>query len=221
MKETIINSTRIVNANLLLVIMAGMSSIRIYSGVMTIISIIGLLVSFLIGIVVYGRIVARIKGESPSPVKILIKDHWLNYMLVGIVLAIPTLLFSQLPMSDSLSVESMILTKEGLNSIVHMVTIYVLPIVFIKKENLVAIMSGVLLLFQNLKGSLHVIALVALISFVNITLSMLLFKMILPGSNVYSLIPIMVLVNIVFTYLSFMIFAAATVNLIKPNANAY
>jgi hypothetical protein len=217
-RETIINSVRIVNTDLALVLLAGVCSIRIFSGVMTVVSLAGLLISLLVGIIVYGRIVARVKGGRNPPSNTILKDYWLNYVVVVVVLALPALLFGQLAKLVSFSLESFILAKEGLNALVHMATIYVLPIVFIKNQNLVAILAGIAYLLQNIKGSLAILVLVAIMFAFNMVVMLGLIKVWSPEEGILSLVPFMVVVNVVFTYLAFMVFAAATVMLIKPRS---
>ena len=182
---------------------------------MTVVSLVGLLISLLVGIVVYGRIVARAQGRRNPPNNEVLKDNWLNYIVVVVVLALPVLLFNYLAKLAPFSIESFILAKEGLNALVHMATIYVLPIVFIKNENLVAILAGVAYLFRNFTESLTIILLVAVMFSLNIAVTLSITKAWSPEVDMLSLAPVMVLVNIVATYFVFLIFAAATVVLLQ------
>lgn len=182
---------------------------------MTVVSLVGLLISLLVGIVVYGRIVARAQGRRNPPNNEVLKDNWLNYIVVVVVLALPVLLINYLAKLAPFSIESFILAKEGLNALVHMATIYVLPIVFIKNENLVAILAGVAYLFRNFTESLTIILLVAVMFSLNIAVTLSITKAWSPEVDMLSLAPVMVLVNIVATYFVFLIFAAATVVLLQ------
>ena len=183
---------------------------------MTVVSLVGLLISLLVGIIVYGRIVARVQGRRNPPSNEVLKDNWLNYLVVVVVLAVPVLLFNYLAKLAPFSPELFILAKEGLNALVHMATIYVLPIVFIKSENLVAILAGIAYLVRNFTQSLAIILLVAVIFSLKIAVSLSIIKSWSPGSDIFYLAPVMVLANIVATYFVFLIFTAATVVLLQP-----
>jgi hypothetical protein len=215
-RKTIINSVRIVNADIALVLLAGVCGIRIFGGVMTVVSLVGLMISLLVGIIVYGRIAARAQGKRNPPNNKILKGCSLNYVVVVVVLSVPLLLFDYLAKLASFSPESFILAKEGVNALVHMVTIYVLPIVFLKNENLIAILAGIAYLFRNFTESLSIVFLVAAMFLLNIAVSLNMVKAWSPELNILSLAPVMVLVNVVATYLVFLIFAAATVVLLRP-----
>jgi hypothetical protein len=146
-RETIINSVRIVNADIALVLLVGICGIRIFGGVMTVVSLVGLLMALLVGIVVYGRIVARAQGKGNPPNKEVLKDYWFNYIVVVVVLSVPVLLFNYLAKLASFSPESFVLAKEGVTALVQLATVYVLPIVFLKNENIIAILAGISYLF--------------------------------------------------------------------------
>jgi hypothetical protein len=182
---------------------------------MTVVSLVGFLISLLVGIVVYGRIVARVQGRRNPPNNEVLKNNWRNYVVVVVALAVPVLLFNYLAKLASISPESFILAKEGLNALVHMATIYVLPIVFIKNENLVAILAGIAYLFRNFTESLAIILLVAVMFLLNIAFSLSLIKSLSSELDIISLAPVMVLVNVVATYFVFLIFTAATVVLLQ------
>ncbi|MCZ6731891.1 MAG: hypothetical protein O7B27_04965 [Gammaproteobacteria bacterium] len=210
MKEIITNSSRIVNANIGLVLLVGVCNIRILSGVMTYVSAVGLAVSIVLGIVVYGRIIARIEGESCLRSIDIVKENWLNYILVVVLLAAPVLLFSQVVKLFLISSQYFFLAKEGLAALINMATIYVLPIVFIKKQNVVAIFAGIAYFIQNLKRSLPIVGLVAFMYIINIAAAFGFISLMQPAGDILSIVPVMVVFNTFVTYLSFMIFAAAS-----------
>ncbi len=185
---------------------------------MTVVSLVGLLIALLVGIVVYGRIVARAQGKGNPPNKEVLKDYWFNYIVVVVVLSVPVLLFNYLAKLASFSPESFFLAKEGVNALVHLATVYVLPIVFLKNENIIAILAGISYLFRHFTESLSIVLLVLAMFSLNIVVSLSMVKAWALESNILSLASVMVLVNVVATYFVFLIFAAATVVLLKPKS---
>ena len=216
MNNIIVKSSKIVNADIALVLLSGICSIRIFSGVMTFVSFAGLVISFLVGIIVYGRIVARVRGVEHPPGKVIIRENLFNYLLVVILLALPVLLFSQLAKMAAVSPKSYILAKDGVNALIHIATIYALPIVFIKRQNIIAIFAGISYFFQNLKSSLGIIALVVVMFALNAAIMFWSIIVFSPQASMLGFVPLMLLVNVIFAYLDFMIFAAATTVLIAP-----
>lgn len=220
MKEIIIQSSRTVNADIILVLMVGVCNIRIFSEVMTWFSIVGIVISVVIGIVVFGRITARVRGIDCLPSGIILKEYWLNYLLVTFVLAIPAILFSQIAKLFTFSPTSFLLTKEGLEVLVQIVTIYVLPIVFLKNESVIAIITGVIYFFKRIKKSLPIIGIVAVIFVINIAVLLRAIDVMPIEPNMQTLVPIMVIINVIFSYLAFLAFAAAAIVLAEGDSSA-
>ena len=77
-------------------------------------------------------------------------------------------------------------------------------------------------LFQNIRKSIPLILLTGLIFVVEILLGggQVLVQQGQQSTNVYSLVPTLIVINIVVTYISFLIYTAATLVLI-PNSNVY
>ena len=196
-------------------LLAGLCSIRIGSGFMTYVSLAALIIMFFITIVVYGRIVEKIRGDAAPAAAKLIRDNWFNYIVVAVVLASPVLLFKQIADLGIISPKSFILAKESLNAVVHMATIYVLPIVFIKKQHVVAIFSGIAYLSKTLKGSFPIILLVAVMFIFKATVVLSSIHILPPEASMLSLVPYTLVVNVIFTYLAFVVFAAAATFLIE------
>ena len=215
MKELLSKSIQILNTNVLLVLFIGICNIQILSGVLTYISLLGLVVSFVLSIIVYGRLVANIQGNTDIPAKLIFKENWLNYIVAIILLGIPILLFSQLVKVLSTSAEILVFGKEGFRMLVNILAIYVLPIVFIKKQHVLAIMAGIIFFFQNFKKSIPLIMLAVFMFIIHATTMWLVVTWQLQlNQNIHALIPVMVLVNIAVTYLSFLVFTTACLILI-------
>ena len=217
MKELLSKSAQILNTNIGLVLLTGICNIQILSGVMTYISLLGIILSFVLGIIVYGRVVAQIQGNTSIQAFEIFKVNWLNYIIAVILLGLPILLYAQLSKLLPMSIELSIYGKEGIKTLVNILAIYVLPIVFIKRQHLLAIMAGVVFFIQNLKKSAPLIFLVVCIFFINITAMLWLIQQAQPNSSILSFLPVMVFVNVAVTYLSFLVFTAASLVLIPSS----
>ena len=214
MKELLSKSTQILNTNIVLVLLVGICNIQILSGVMTYISLLGVILSFLLGIIVYGRVVAQIQGSAALPALEILKANWLNYIIVVILLGLPIFMYAQLSKLFPMPIELSIYGKESIKTLINILAIYVLPIVFIKRQHLLAIMAGVVFFIQNLKKSAPIIFLVVCMFFINSVAMSWLIQQSQPSLSMATILPVMAFVNIAVTYLSFLVFTAASVVLI-------
>ena len=218
-KETFKSASRNVNSNIVLVILVGAFSVQILSGIMTYISLIGLIAAFIIEIIIYGRIIAEIKGqESPSSLSIL-KDNWINYIVVTVLLVTPVLLFKQLEHLLPISSVYTLLVREGLSALILMATIYVFPIVFLKQEHVIAVFAGISYLIRNLIGSLPIILLVACVFVLKVSTIFMVLSVYKHTENLTFAIPFGVVSSIIGTYLAFLIFSAASTVLVQTKPN--
>jgi len=215
MKELLSKSIQILNTNALLVLLIGICNIQILSGVLTYVSLLGLAVSFVLSIVVYGRLVAIVQGNTAIPTKLIIKENWSNYIIAIIILGTPILLFSQLIKLHSTSAELLVFSKEGIRMLVNILAIYVLPIVFIKKQHFLAIIAGIIFFVHNFKKSIPLIMLAIFMFIIQATaMWWVVTQQLQLNQNIHVLIPVVVLVNIAVTYISFLVFTAASVILL-------
>lgn len=214
MKELLSKSVEILNANIVLVLLVGILNIQIFSGVMTYISALGIILSFILGIIIYGRLIAQIQGGSTLPAIEILKAHWLNYIIVVILLGLPIFLYAQLSKLFPMPIELSIYGKEGVRTLINILAIYVLPIVFIKRQHLLAVMAGVVFFIQNLKKSVPIIILVICMFFINAAAMYWLIHQSQPAPSMATILPVMAFVNVAVTYLSFLVFTAASLALI-------
>jgi len=214
MKALFVDSAKILNTNIFLVLLVGICQIRIISGLMAYISLIGLTVSFVLGIVVYGRIVAQIQREGILPAFEIVKSNWFNYLIVVILISFPFVLYGQLSKAFSMSIESYIFLQEGVRTLLNILSIYILPIVFIKKQHILSILAGIVYLFNNFAKSMPIITLLAVVFIVNSAVSLWIAEQTIQEKDILSYLPLLLLVNISMTYASFLVFTAASVVLI-------
>ncbi len=209
MKDTFIKSSQIVNSEIVLVILTGVCAIQIFSGIMTYVSLAGLALSFFLRIVIYGRILAYIQGANSPPSVEIIKGNTINYIIVSVLISIPIFFFSQLEELIPLSAESLLLVKEGIKTTIAVVTIYVVPVVFIKNQGFMAVMVGMSYFINSVRRSSPIIILVVLMHVIYILLVIGFARSWPIDGSVLSIAPILVIFNVITTYLSFVIFSAA------------
>lgn len=158
-----------------------------------------------ITILIYGRIVSNIvPGTSSSSWEIL-KENGLNYVVAIAIIGAPQIALRILAGGNL----NTLLLKVGfgtlIGSVFGVLTIYVLPIVFIKKSSLTAVLAGVVFLWKNLAASSW-IAGVVVFTYVMAAAGAVVFRADrTPGSFV-----IILVTSVVGSYLNFVVFAAAT-----------
>ena len=151
MKQLFAESVQILNPHLGLVLLVGICNIQLLSGVIaSTLSLLGIIVSFVMGIVIYGRIISQIQGCAALPAFEIFKENWFNYIIVTMLLGLPLFLYFQLskllPLPIGLSIF-------GIRALINTLAIYVLPLVFMKRLHLLAILAGIVFLIQNFKKS--------------------------------------------------------------------
>jgi hypothetical protein len=112
----------------------------------------------------YGRFTEIINGKVPVPWGQLLRQHWWNFISVSITLHIP--LFIWLLISYSSGVEAGAVTFL-LYGMINILSIYVIPLVFLTRERLPCVPLGIKCLVGNFQYSLPLIFL----SMLSMTLS--------------------------------------------------
>lgn len=163
------------------------------------------LVSFVLVIITYGRISSSlVSGKATNSLKIL-REHGSNYLIVVILTGLPVLLFRAF-VANRLSSSGVSLgLVTALYVLLAVLTVYIRPIVFLKKTNVSAIPAGVLVLFRNLSGSKWIV-LIAALSTVPHSAEKLLFR---TGAQSWN-ITFFVCFGVLSAFCTFLSFAAAT-----------
>ena len=134
-----------------------------------------LCLSYLITPIIYGRYTEIMKSECFVSYTHVLKKHWVNYISVGLLLFIFTFAINS-ALDAMISANISYLFKQIVNAIICCLTLYVLPIVFVKEENLTAIQNGVLYLLHNLNISIPLLLITIIVStsglFIRIFLSL-------------------------------------------------
>ena len=212
MKQLFAESVQILNPHLGLVLLVGICNIQLLSGeIASTLSLIGIIVSFVMGIVIYGRIIAQTQGCTALPAFELFKENWFNYIIVTMLLGLPLFIYFQLSKLFPLPVE---LSIFGIRALMNTLAIYILPIVFLKRLHLLAILTGIVFLIQNFKKSTPIIFMIICMFFLHAAMWFWLMQQAQADISLFTLLPVMALVNIAATYLTFLIFSAASVVLV-------
>ncbi|OUR64918.1 hypothetical protein A9Q79_06420 [Methylophaga sp. 42_25_T18] len=215
MKQLFTQSVQLLNAHLGWVLFVGICNTQLLSGeIASNLSLLGIIVSFIMGIIIYGRIIAQIQGRDALPAFKIFKENWFNYIIVTMLLGLPLFLYAQLSKLFPIPVEFSIFGKEAIRALINTLAIYVLPLVFIKRLHLLAILAGIVFLIQNFKKSIPIIFMIVCMFFIYAAMWFWLMQQTQSDISLFSLLPVMALVNISVSYLTFLIFTAASLVLV-------
>ena len=165
MKKYFMESIKIVNSLLIFIIILAFPQTHILSGKIT--TLVSFILVIAIAPIIYGRFTEIIKGEEHASFAKIFEKHALNFYFVSIILGLPIFIFL-LFFKRLLPWKSGLVTQHAIVAAINILTIYVLPLVFLNRENLVTIPStipsGVKCLLNNFKYSSPLVLLTLLIS---------------------------------------------------------
>lgn len=219
LKEYFLKSSKLVNQYIWLVGLVGIFNVSFLSGALAYISLVGLLVGFFIVIVVNGRITHKIQSKGPSSPLQIIKDNWKNYLIALLTVGAPVFAFNYLLKLTPLTVEHHILLKETAKAIVWVITIYVMPIVFLKRLGFISVIAGIRYFFKHIKQSMLIIPFVAAMFLINAGGYLWAIENMRASAEILNVMPVLIVLNIASTYLSFIVFASASIVLVGINQN--
>ena len=220
MKEHFLTASKVVNRHVVLVGLVGLFNVSFFSGAMAYVSIAALILRFFIVIVVNGKITQRIEKKDEKGALHIVTENWRNYLIALIVIGAPVFLFNYLIKYASLSAETHILLKEAAKASMLVITIYVMPIVFIKRLGLMSVFAGISYFFSHVSKSIQIATFVTAMFIINAGGYLWAIEQIQNGVDISSILPVMLILNIASTYLSFFVFAAATSVLVQTEINA-
>jgi len=219
MKEHFITASKVVNRHVVLVGLVGLFNVSFFSGAMAYVSMAALILSFFVVIVVNGKIAQRIEQKNEKAAFHIVRDNWKNYLIAFLVIGAPVFLFNYLIEFASLSAETHILLKEAAKATMWVITIYVMPIVFIKRLGLMSVFAGISYFFSHVRQSFQIATFVVAMFVINTGGYLWAIEQIQNGVDVSSILLVMVTLNMASTYLSFIVFAAATNVLVQVDAS--
>ena len=204
-------AARAVNQNLWLVTVVAVGNMAIAGGFWTYISLAGFVAAFLARIVLLGRIAGSLQDIKLGPASDLLKQYWLNYFVVMTLLALPVWLASFVSESLQVGWTGRALVEVA-RSLIGVLTIFVLPIVFLRRVGPVAIPAGLVYLLRTWPAGVSVSA-ITLLAFAIGTVRL---PILMLGGTLIA--PAAVLVSIVVTYLLTIAFAAGCQILIQAKS---
>jgi hypothetical protein len=112
-------------------------------------------------IIVYGRIIAHLLPERTSSNLAILRENWLNYLIAMVIIAVPGVASRLVAANLTSSSVVYVVLAIGASAAVGILTIYVLPIVFLKRVSVAAIPTGVVFLKRNLSSSAWIAGFIA------------------------------------------------------------
>ena len=156
-------SLSVINANIILVLLLSLASIYIYPGNMFLLAVVSLIAQIFLYPVIYGRLVETLQGKPKTELLPLFKTHAWNYYTVIIIVYVPVHVIinvMNLIAVDQKEMQFMVIVSHiSLLSLIAILFIYILPLIFLTRENVFAIPLGLKFLFNNLTSSILLIAL--------------------------------------------------------------
>jgi hypothetical protein len=200
-------ASRLVNANIWLVVLAGVlvtTRSPLLGWPAVLISIVAV---FLLQLIIYAKIADTVSDRSPSRAIDQIRSHWANFLIVAIVLALPIffakIVVSKLTTSASLSVY----LPFAINAAVAVFTLYVLPIVFARNLGILSIAAGILFLLSHPRETIAPALLLLISLAIHLALTIIIVQQ---GLGIISATTAAAIYNLVGTYIEFIVFAMAT-----------
>ena len=163
--------------------------------------------NWLLGVVLMGRISATVRGVPGLAAGEILSRYWLKVLLASLLVSMPFVIL--ILIATSLGDIS---TNQTLNwavsPVLAVVTVYVLPIVYLRNEVIISVVAGIVFLFQNFQRSQAVVG--ALIA--GYSIAYLLFRL---GGGSEDAQPVnLAFIVLIQSYVEFVTFAAATMILI-------
>lgn len=211
-KLYLFKSVKTLNQNFILVLVLSLISIFFLPGWVSI--LLGL-AGVILTPVIYGRFFEIPWRTNYSTYLQLFNQHWLNFFVVSIILRSPYLAFIRL-----LSGDSGFLIASFLEALTLLLGIYVIPLVFITREKVFPIASGLRCLWHNFQYSLPLVFLTLLMVIIN-KLSQV-FVLSSFQNNPAAIFAVAFIQNILLNYIALSVFMTATMLLLnKPNFKKY
>jgi len=215
MNNTFSQSLKLVNANILFVLVVGVLSTQyLFIGISDAFWV-AFVLSICVEVIIFTKFISSIKNTPHDGPITALKCNLFNFLVVTIVLSGLIILIAKLVNTIPLDTQYLININIGVKALVVLLTAYVFPIVLIKHANLLAIPTGIIFLTKNIRNSHIVIKLAVSLYLIEFIAIFLILNSLIDMSLI---LYFSVVVNIATTYVLFLIFAAASIILInKPN----
>jgi hypothetical protein len=215
MEKTLSQSLKLVNSNILYVLLAGILSAQtLFIGISDVFWI-AFVLSICVEVIIFSKFISKINNTPNEGPKAALKYNLFNFLIVTIVLSGLIILVAILVNTIPLDTQYLININIGIKALVVLVTAYVFPIVLIKRANLIAIPTGIVFFTNNIRNSYVIIILAVSLFLIEFIAIFLIFNSLIDMSL---LLYFSVVVNILTTYVLFLIFVAASILLLnEPN----
>jgi len=207
MMDHIKNSVPLVNRHLTYILLIGITGIRVFPVSVMYLTDIGLLISLVLEVILLGKLSFTITKTNIPSAAIILKEKWFNYFIITVLVAVPVIIFNLVSNLFSLNTAYLLFIKLFIIFISAALSIYALPIAYIKNESIKAIIVGVYYLLTNLKYSIPILFVLVAVHFSSFFPALLLMQYNTLG--IYGIMPIMMFFNTISVYLSALIFSAA------------
>ncbi len=205
MKTYFKESIKIISSNLIFILILAFLGIYIPSGAMRWFLPFCTILGFIITTVAYGRLAGVVAGEHYVSFVEILKAHWLNYLTAWLIVGIAAFLFASL-FSTMVSGPAVLTATQAL-------TIYVWPLVFLRRNPIIAIRSGVKCLLCNFIYSLPLVLLALLAAFIGRNLR----SGLLSQDYSFMLVTLKFVSTCVWWFIQFTIFTTASMVLVNQS----
>ncbi len=169
----------------------------------SLVSLLVIVANLIIFVIIFCRIAEAVTEQPPGPIKTLLKEHLCNFLLVGILLALPPLLVAFIASRIYPSPEEWKPFFMISSLAVSILTLYVMPYVFVHRQRLGAIKNGIRFLLTHLRLSTPlIIVTVSVTGIHNLGISQQFERLYLIGGTIF-------IVNLFSKYITFALFAFA------------
>jgi hypothetical protein len=135
-------------------------SVTVSAGVWKEFLFVGVPLTIAIMIILYGRIAGGLVPDGTAGTWKILQDNWLNYLVAVVIIGLPERIMLLLVASRFHSLVGYVVLATAFGAGFGILTIYALPIVFIRKSRLAAILAGIVFLFRNPAASSWIAAVV-------------------------------------------------------------
>ena len=204
-------SVSLVNRYLIYILLIGITGIKAFPASVMYLTYIGLFISLVLEVILLGKLSFTITKTNIPSAAIILKEKWFNYFIITVLVAVPVIIFNLVSNLFSLNTAYLLFIKLFIIFITAALSIYVLPIAYMKNENIKSLIVGIYYLLTNLKYSIPILGILVAVHFSSFSPALILMQYNTLG--IYGIMPIMMLFNTISVYLSAVIFSAATLSL--------
>ncbi len=208
MKKYIIQSINLMNDHIILVCLISIIEMPPLIFKFPALMIVQVVLRFIVLIYIYGLLIDIILSRK-NDFKQIISSNAVNYIIVRIMISVPVIILMILSSPFSLTVKSII--RYLASFLIYLLTVYVIPLIFIKRLNIQVIKPGVQYFMSNLSFNRPFIILIGLELVVTIVASTLITNY--NSGTILARFALQFIIN----YINFMVFGLAALVLVQES----